>query len=86
MMFFPSFLDGLARTVSMKKGKNTCSTEDDIGREVAETLAKDAKKNDLMLSSSATFKSNKSNNFASICSKRGQKGINQDCTIVWEVF
>ncbi|KAK5794498.1 hypothetical protein PVK06_035729 [Gossypium arboreum] len=86
MMFFPSFLDGLARTVSMKKGKNNSSTEDDIGREVAETLAKDAKKNDLMLSSSATFKSNKSNNFASICSKRGQKGINQDCTIVWEEF
>ncbi|KAA3481105.1 putative protein phosphatase 2C 41 [Gossypium australe] len=70
----------------MKKGKNTSSTEDDIGREVAETLAKDAKKNDLMLSSSATLKSNKSNNFASICSKRGQKGINQDCTIVWEEF
>ncbi|OMO53607.1 phosphatase 2C (PP2C)-like protein [Corchorus capsularis] len=49
-------------------------------------MAKDAKKNELMLSSSGTVKSNRSNNFASVCSKRGQKGINQDCAVVWEEF
>ncbi|XVF62531.1 hypothetical protein PTKIN_Ptkin09bG0015600 [Pterospermum kingtungense] len=86
MVLFPSsFLDGLrARTVSTKKGKN--STQTDGGRKEAETLAKDAKKTDFMLSSSGTVKSNKSNNFASVCSKRGQKGTNQDCAVVWEEF
>ncbi|ESR55709.1 hypothetical protein CICLE_v10022462mg [Citrus x clementina] len=39
-----------------------------------------------MVSSSGIVKSNKSSNFASVCSKRGQKGINQDCAIVWEEF
>ncbi|XWS14129.1 hypothetical protein CRYUN_Cryun36dG0096800 [Craigia yunnanensis] len=83
MVLFPSFLDGLARTISINKGRNS---QTDVGREAAETLAEDAKKNELMLSSSGTIKSNKSNNFASVCSKRGQKGINQDCAIVWEEF
>ncbi|XVE65576.1 hypothetical protein DITRI_Ditri08aG0010900 [Diplodiscus trichospermus] len=84
MVLFPSFfLEGLARTVT-KKGRN--NSEMDLGREAAETMAKDAKKNELMLRSSGSVKSNKSNNFASFCSKRGQKGINQDCAIVWEEF
>ncbi|OMP11874.1 phosphatase 2C (PP2C)-like protein [Corchorus olitorius] len=89
MVLFPSLLDGLARSVSIKKGKNNngqTSSSTDVGREAAETMAKDAKKNELMLSSSGTVKSNKSNNFASVCSKRGQKGINQDCAVVWEEF
>ncbi|XVF66176.1 hypothetical protein PTKIN_Ptkin10aG0014300 [Pterospermum kingtungense] len=86
MVLLPSFLDGLARTVSIKKVRNNNQT--DCGREAAETLAKDAKKkHDLMLSScGTTVKSNKSNNFACVCSKRGQKGINQDCALVWEEF
>ncbi|KAF5737023.1 putative protein phosphatase 2c [Tripterygium wilfordii] len=83
MVLFPSILDGLARGVSVKKGKNF---RNDVGREAAEALAKDAKKNELMLSSSGTVKSINSNNFASVCSKRGEKGINQDCLIVWEEF
>lgn len=81
-MIFPSLIDGLAKTVSIKRGK---SCRNDTGREAAEALAKDAKKNELMLSSSGIIKSNKSRNFASVCSKRGQKGINQDCAVVWEV-
>ncbi|KAJ4844972.1 hypothetical protein Tsubulata_011705 [Turnera subulata] len=81
MVLFPSFFDGLARTVSIKKGK-----EKDVGKEAAEALAKGAKKKELMLSSSGTTKSNKSNNFASVCSKQGQKGVNQDRLIVWEEF
>ena len=83
MVLFPSILDGLARTVSIKKGRNS---QKDVGKEAAESLAKDAKKNELMLSSSGNVKSNKSNHFASVCSKKGQKGINQDCLIVWEVI
>ncbi|KAJ9154538.1 hypothetical protein P3X46_027858 [Hevea brasiliensis] len=39
-----------------------------------------------MLRSSGIVKSSRSNNFASVCSKRGQKGINQDSLIVWEEF
>lgn len=81
-MLFPSLLDGLAKTVSIKRGKNC---RNDSGREAAAALAKDAKKKELMLSSSGNTKSNKSNNFASVCSKRGQKGINQDSAVVWEV-
>ncbi|KAG6731719.1 hypothetical protein I3842_01G143300 [Carya illinoinensis] len=81
MVLFPSFLDGLTRSESLKKGKNY---ENDVGRETAKTLAKEARKNELILSSSGTVKSNKSNNFASVCSKRGKKGINQDRLIVWE--
>ncbi|KAG6731718.1 hypothetical protein I3842_01G143300 [Carya illinoinensis] len=83
MVLFPSFLDGLTRSESLKKGKNY---ENDVGRETAKTLAKEARKNELILSSSGTVKSNKSNNFASVCSKRGKKGINQDRLIVWEEF
>lgn len=83
MVLFPSFLDGrLTRPESFKNGKNY---ENDAGRETAKTLAKEARKNELILSSSGTVKSNKSNNFTSVCSKRGKKGISQDCLIVWEV-
>ncbi|KAL3577501.1 hypothetical protein D5086_019005 [Populus alba] len=83
MVLFPSLLDGLAGTVSIKKGRNS---RKDAGRVAAEALAKDARKNELMLSSSGIVKSKKSNNFASVCSKRGQKGINQDSLVVWEEF
>jgi hypothetical protein len=48
-------------------------------------MAKEAKKNDLILCSSGTVNVDGSNNFASVFSKRGQKGTNQDCCIVWEV-
>ncbi|KAB2040177.1 hypothetical protein ES319_D02G063900v1 [Gossypium barbadense] len=85
MVLLPSLFDGLARGVSMKKGKNQ-NNETDGGREAAESMAKDAKKNEMMLCSSGTVNSNKSNDFASICSKRGQKGTNQDSAIVWEKF
>ncbi|MBA0764894.1 hypothetical protein Gotri_014174 [Gossypium trilobum] len=85
MVLLPSLFDGLARSVSMKKGKNQ-NNETDGGREAAESMAKDAKKNEMMLCSSGTVNSNKSNDFASICSKRGQKGTNQDSAIVWEKF
>lgn len=84
-MLFPSLLYALTKTESMRKGMNRKNI--DVGKETAKTLAKEARKNhELILSSSGTVKSKKPDNFASVCSKRGKKGINQDCLIVWEVY
>ncbi|RYQ90136.1 hypothetical protein Ahy_B09g096394 isoform B [Arachis hypogaea] len=78
-----SMFNGLAKSLAIKKGRNSerCS-----GREAAEAMAKEAKKNEFLLCSSGTVSVDGSNNFASVFSKRGKKGINQDCCIVWEEF
>ncbi|CAN0897180.1 Probable protein phosphatase 2C 73 [Linum grandiflorum] len=68
----------LARSLSLKKDK---SFDGDDGKETAKAMEKEAKKNDLVLKSSGD-----SNNLASLFSKRGEKGVNQDCFIVWEEF
>lgn len=78
-----SMFNGIARSLSVRKGKN-CGTCD--GQEAAEAMAKEAKKNDLMLCTSGVVSVDGSKNFASIFSKRGEKGVNQDCCIVWEVI
>ncbi|KAG4929363.1 hypothetical protein AAZX31_17G028200 [Glycine max] len=83
MVLFPSFVNGLVRTVSIKKEKN-CQKED--GRKAVEELAKEARKNELLLSSSGVVKSTKANNFVSVFTNRGQKGVNQDRLLVWEEF
>ncbi|GMI85021.1 E Growth-Regulating 2 [Hibiscus trionum] len=80
MRQFSSMLNGLARSL---RGKNSGN---DDGRDAAEAMAKDAKRNDLILRSSGSVNVDGSNNFASVFSKRGQKGVNQDCAIVWEEF
>ncbi|XP_031276001.1 probable protein phosphatase 2C 34 [Pistacia vera] len=67
----------------VKKEKNSGSCD---GRGAAEAMAKEAKKDDLILRSSGFVNVDGSNNFASVFSKRGQKGVNQDCAIVWEEF
>jgi len=82
MGHFSSMFNGLARSFSLKKGRNSVRCE---RREAVEAMAKEAKKNDLILCSSGTINVDGSNNFASVFSKRGQKGTNQDCCIVWEV-
>lgn len=74
-----SMWNGLAKSFSKKKGRK-CG-----GREAAEAMAKEAKRNDMILSSSGTVNIDGSNNFASVFSKKGQKGVNQDCCLVWEV-
>ncbi|KAF9607466.1 hypothetical protein IFM89_036063 [Coptis chinensis] len=79
MIHFSSLL----RSFSMKKVKNQ---RNDIRREVTETMEREAKKKDLILRSSGIVNAEKSNNFASLYSKRGQKGVNQDRFIVWEEF
>ncbi|XP_052194245.1 probable protein phosphatase 2C 73 isoform X2 [Diospyros lotus] len=73
--------NGLVKSLSLKKGRNSgnCSA-----REAVEAMARDAKKNGLILRSSGTVNVSGSNNFASQFSKRGEKGVNQDCFIVWE--
>ncbi|XP_020238497.1 probable protein phosphatase 2C 34 [Cajanus cajan] len=83
MVLFPSLVNGLARTVSLKKDK---SCRKDGGRKAVEALAKEAKKNELLLTSSGIVKSPKANNVASVFTKKGQKGFNQDKLIVWEEF
>ena len=53
-MIFPSYLDGFTRHVPIKKKRNY---KNEVGREIAEKLVKEAKKNELILSSSGTIKS-----------------------------
>lgn len=82
MVQFSSIFNGLAKNMSMKNGKKSKA---DVGREAADVLAKNARKSDLLLSSSGSVDANGFDNFASVYSKRGQKGFNQDSFIVWEV-
>lgn len=81
MVQFSSLLNGLARNVSIKNGRK----RDDGGREVSDAMAKEARKNELMLISPGFVHIDGSDNFASVYSKRGRKGVNQDCVAVWEV-
>ncbi|OIT24710.1 PREDICTED: probable protein phosphatase 2C 34 isoform X1 [Nicotiana attenuata] len=86
MGHFSSMFNGLARSFSLKKRKNCTGNGKYDGREAVEAMAKEAKKNDLILRSSGTVNVNGSKNFASLFSRRGEKGVNQDCFIVWEEF
>ncbi|KAI4295196.1 hypothetical protein MLD38_040575 [Melastoma candidum] len=80
-----SLFNGLTRTFSVRKGRR-CLGDSQDGRDAARALAKEANKNDVILFSSGTMSVEGCENFASVFSKRGQKGINQDCCIVWEGF
>ncbi|KAJ8447809.1 hypothetical protein Cgig2_015172 [Carnegiea gigantea] len=84
MGHWSSMFNGLARSFSIKKVKN--SGNGDAARETAEAMARDAKKNDLILKSSGIVNIEGSKNFATLFTKKGQKGVNQDCCIVWEEF
>ncbi|CAN1197964.1 Probable protein phosphatase 2C 34 [Linum perenne] len=75
----------LARSLSLRKGK-ACNGDGDDGRETAKAMEKEAKKNELILRSSGCVHVAGSKNFASLFSKRGEKGCNQDCFMVWEEF
>ncbi|CAL5395733.1 unnamed protein product [Camellia sinensis] len=83
MVQFSVLFNGLAKNILVKNGKKSKS---DVGREAADSLAKEARKNDLMLSSSGTVNGERSDNFVSVFSKGGKKGVNQDCLVVWEEF
>lgn len=83
MVSIPSLVNFISRTMSSNKDKSY--GKDDDARKVVEAMAKEAKKNEMLLSSSGIVKSDKSNNFSCVFTKKGQKGFNQDCLIVWEV-
>lgn len=81
-MQFSSIFNGLAKNMSLKNGRKSKA---DVGREAADALVKNARKSDLLLSSCGSVYGNGSDNFASVYSKGGKKGINQDSFVVWEV-
>jgi len=82
MGHFSSAFNRLAKSFATKRGG---SSDGCNGREAAEAMAKEAKKNHFILHSSGTINVDGSNNFASLFSKKGKKGVNQDCCVVWEV-
>ncbi|RWW06028.1 hypothetical protein BHE74_00006453 [Ensete ventricosum] len=73
-----SLLNGLAKSLYAGKRKVPGAEE---GREAADELRREAKKNDTILRSSGSTRS-----CVSVFSQRGEKGVNQDCYIVWEEF
>lgn len=75
--------NGLARSFSIKKAKNNNGKS--YPKKAADEMAREAKKKELILRSSGCINADGSNNLASVFSKRGEKGVNQDCAIVWEV-
>ena len=83
MGYFSSMFSGFARSFSIKKVKNNNGTSD--AKEAADEMARDAKKKEKILKSCGYVYADGSNNSASVFSKRGEKGVNQDCAIVWEV-
>jgi len=80
MVQFFSLLEVLAKSVS-SKGRNA---KNDVGRETAELLAREARKNRRILRCPGTTTAS-CRSTASAFSKKGEKGINQDCLTVWEV-
>ncbi|KAK1278634.1 putative protein phosphatase 2C 34 [Acorus gramineus] len=67
--------------------KKTSTSDEVIRREAADALAREAKKSGLISKSSGTVSAESSGSFfASVYSKRGEKGVNQDCFVVWEEF
>ncbi|XP_022965805.1 probable protein phosphatase 2C 34 [Cucurbita maxima] len=86
MGHFSTMFNGLARSFSFKKGRNAGSLANEGGREAAKAMVKEAKKKDSILCNSGFLNAEGSESFASVFSKRGNKGVNQDCCIVWEEF
>ncbi|CAN8255762.1 unnamed protein product [Cochlearia groenlandica] len=84
MGHFSSMFNGLARSFSTKKVKNNNGNND--AKETADEMAKEAKKKEMILKSCGYVYAQGSNNSASVFSKRGEKGVNQDCALVWEGF
>ncbi|KAJ0589651.1 putative protein phosphatase 2C family [Helianthus annuus] len=71
MVQFSSFLSGLTKNISPKKGKKR---RINLGREATEALAKESWKNGLLLTSSGNVCAEWSSNYISAYSKCGNKG------------
>ena len=65
-----SMLHGLARSMSLGRERKGEQEEEEQGT---------------VLRTSGTLWGEGSETFAAVCSRRGEKGSNQDCSIVWEV-
>nr|GLL42252.1 probable protein phosphatase 2C 73 [Ipomoea trifida] len=78
MVQFSSLFNGFAKTISKKSGRKS---REDVGREAANALAKEARKNELILTTSGCVNAISSHNFASLHSRQGKKGVNQDRAI-----
>ncbi|KAI3690086.1 hypothetical protein L2E82_48061 [Cichorium intybus] len=81
MVQFSSFLNGITKNITTK---NVKKRRINFGREATNALAKEARKNGLLLTSPGNVSG--SSNYVSAYSKGGNKGINQDSFIVWESF
>ncbi|KAJ4886123.1 putative protein phosphatase 2C 34 [Raphanus sativus] len=84
MGHFSSMFNSLARSFSNKKANNKNGKS--YAKEAADEMAREAKKKAMILKSSGCVNADGSNNLASVFSRRGEKGVNQDCAIVWEGF
>lgn len=71
-----SLLQGLARSLSVGRDRKGNGAGD--GKTAVPVPA--------VLRTSGTLWGDGSDTFAAVCSRRGEKGINQDCSIVWEGF
>lgn len=72
-----SLLQGLARSLSVGRDrKGDGGAGDGNGKTAVPAV----------LRTSGTLWGEGSETFAAVCSRRGEKGINQDCSIVWEGF
>ncbi|XP_038880518.1 probable protein phosphatase 2C 34 [Benincasa hispida] len=76
----------LTKSLTPKKRRNSENASNVSRREVAEAMAKSTKKKDLIIHGSVSINIDGSSNFVSSFSKRVEKGVNQDCCIVWEEF
>ncbi|KAI4367838.1 hypothetical protein MLD38_016462 [Melastoma candidum] len=84
MRHLSSLLNRFTRSLSVNKGKSLGDPCD--GRDAVSEQVKEAKTNGMILCSSGTMNVEGNENFASVFSKRGQKGVNQDCCVVWKEF
>lgn len=73
-----SLLQGLARSLSVGREKDR-KGDGGAGGDGGKTAMP------AVLRTSGTLWGEGSETFAAVCSRRGEKGINQDCSIVWEV-
>ncbi|CAI9119039.1 OLC1v1020693C3 [Oldenlandia corymbosa var. corymbosa] len=91
MVQLTSIFSSLARTISFKNERKVSILDvaGGSGKEAADSMAKEARKNGMLLTSSGFINSNRSSNdnvMVSAYSKKGQKGPNQDRLVVWQEF
>ncbi|XP_078446496.1 putative protein phosphatase 2C 73 isoform X2 [Wolffia australiana] len=82
MELIPGLLSALAKSLQGAKKK----TSIDEGRKAAEAMAREARKNGMILRSSGSIVIAGSSRFISCSSRRGEKGMNQDFSVVWKDF